>query len=71
MSPYIKSILICGPPGSGKRTFAYAVATELHATMFDLTHTTIAGMLKKCIKLKLVYTIILFTQQANILERRE
>jgi hypothetical protein len=42
-SPHTKSVLIAGPPGSGKKTLVDAICTELHATQFDLTAATIAG----------------------------
>jgi hypothetical protein len=42
-SPHTKSVLICGPEGSGKKALVTAICTELHATLFDLTAANIAG----------------------------
>jgi SpoVK/Ycf46/Vps4 family AAA+-type ATPase len=42
-APCIKSILICGPKGTGKRSLAYAVATEAGAVVFDLSPANLVG----------------------------
>lgn len=42
-SPIVRSVLIAGVHGSGKRTLANAVCTELGATLFDLTSARIVG----------------------------
>lgn len=42
-SPLIKSVLLVGPKGSGKRLLVNAVCTELGATVFDLTPANIVG----------------------------
>lgn len=42
-APCIKSLLICGPKGTGKRSLAYAVATETGSVMFDLSPANLAG----------------------------
>merc|ERR1711881_355306 len=39
----VRSILLVGPPGSGKRSLAYATAHELKATMFDLSCDNLVG----------------------------
>lgn len=43
MVNYTKSLLIAGPPGSGKKSLVYALCNEMKATLFDLTATNIAG----------------------------
>lgn len=44
MAPFVtKSVLICGPPASGKKTIVNMICTELRATLIDLTSTNIAG----------------------------
>ena len=42
-TPLIRSILIAGPHGSGKRMIVNAICTELGATLFDITPANIAG----------------------------
>lgn len=42
-TPLIKSILLCGPKGSGKSTLISALCYDLGATLFDLTATNIVG----------------------------
>lgn len=42
-APCIKALLICGPKGTGKRSLAYAVATETGSVMFDLSPANLAG----------------------------
>ncbi len=43
MAPYTRSLLIAGPPGSGKKSLVYAICTEMGATLFDLTAANLAG----------------------------
>jgi len=40
---HVKSILLAGPPGVGKKTLVNAVAHELGATFFDITPANTAG----------------------------
>ena len=40
---HVKSLLLVGPPGSGKRTLVVAMAHELGACLFDLTPSNTAG----------------------------
>jgi SpoVK/Ycf46/Vps4 family AAA+-type ATPase len=42
-APCIKSILIAGPKGTGKRSLVYAVACETGAVMFDLSPANLVG----------------------------
>ncbi|KAG5668405.1 hypothetical protein PVAND_016345 [Polypedilum vanderplanki] len=42
-APCIKSILIAGPVGTGKRSLVHAVATETGSVMFDLSPANLVG----------------------------
>lgn len=42
-APPVRSVLIAGARGSGKRALVHAVCTELGATLFDLTSANIVG----------------------------
>lgn len=42
-APPIKSLLIAGPKGTGKKSLVHAVCTELGAVLFDLTPANIVG----------------------------
>ncbi|CAK9827748.1 Dynein regulatory complex protein 11 [Anthophora retusa] len=42
-TPLVRSILIAGPHGSGKKMLVNAICTELGATLFDITPANIAG----------------------------
>lgn len=41
--PCIKSVLLAGPKGSGKRTLVNAICTEVGAVLFDLSPANIVG----------------------------
>ncbi|CAG0886207.1 unnamed protein product [Cyprideis torosa] len=43
VAPLVKSVLITGPKGSGKKMLVNAICSELGATLFDLTAANIAG----------------------------
>ncbi|XP_076288357.1 dynein regulatory complex protein 11 isoform X3 [Lasioglossum baleicum] len=43
LTPLIRSVLIAGPYGSGKKMLVNAICTELGATLFDITPANIAG----------------------------
>ncbi|BFZ18072.1 hypothetical protein BsWGS_21111 [Bradybaena similaris] len=43
-APCCKSLLIVGPPGSGKKTLVHAICNELGANLFDLTAANIRGI---------------------------
>ncbi|XP_058792592.1 dynein regulatory complex protein 11 isoform X3 [Phymastichus coffea] len=43
MTPLVRSVLIAGPRGSGKRMLVHAICTELGATLFDITPANVAG----------------------------
>ncbi|XP_044579210.1 dynein regulatory complex protein 11 [Cotesia glomerata] len=43
LSPLVRSVLIAGPHGSGKKMLVHAICTELGATLFDITPANIAG----------------------------
>jgi SpoVK/Ycf46/Vps4 family AAA+-type ATPase len=42
-APLVKSLMITGPRGTGKKMLAHIIANELGATVFDFTCTNIAG----------------------------
>ncbi|XP_072753681.1 IQ and AAA domain-containing protein 1-like isoform X2 [Anoplolepis gracilipes] len=42
-TPLVRSVLIAGPHGSGKKLLVNAICTELGATFFDITPANIAG----------------------------
>ena len=42
-SPLIKSMLLAGPRGVGKKMLVHAICNETGANLFDLTATNIAG----------------------------
>ena len=42
-APHVKSLMITGPRGVGKKMLVHAVCTETGANLFDLTPATIAA----------------------------
>ena len=42
-APLVKSVLIAGPRGVGKKMLVHCICTETGANMFDLTAANIAG----------------------------
>ncbi|KAG7205430.1 hypothetical protein KM043_007423 [Ampulex compressa] len=42
-TPLVRSVLIAGPPGSGKKMLINAICTELGATLFDITPANLVG----------------------------
>ncbi|XP_029661552.1 dynein regulatory complex protein 11 isoform X2 [Formica exsecta] len=42
-TPLVRSVLIAGPHGSGKKFLVNAICTEVGATLFDITPANIAG----------------------------
>jgi len=42
-SPLIRSVLLAGPRGTGKKMLVHAICAETGANLFDLTATNIAG----------------------------
>ncbi|XP_031776762.1 dynein regulatory complex protein 11 [Nasonia vitripennis] len=43
LTPLVRSVLIAGPQGSGKKMLVHAICTELGATLFDITPANVAG----------------------------
>ncbi|XP_011499009.1 PREDICTED: IQ and AAA domain-containing protein 1 [Ceratosolen solmsi marchali] len=43
LTPLVRSVLIAGPRGSGKKMLVHAICTELGATLFDITPSNIVG----------------------------
>ncbi|XP_053974320.1 dynein regulatory complex protein 11 isoform X1 [Hylaeus volcanicus] len=43
LTPLVRSVLIAGPHGSGKKMLVNAICTELGATLFDITPANIVG----------------------------
>lgn len=43
LTPLVRSVLIAGPRGSGKKMLINAICTELGATLFDITPANIVG----------------------------
>ena len=41
--PLIRSVLLAGPRGTGKKMLVHAICMETGANLFDLTATNIAG----------------------------
>ena len=75
-SPHVKSLLLVGPPGTGKTMLLNAICTELGAVLFDLTATNILGrypgksglnmLLHLVIKVsKLLQPAVIFIDQAE------
>ena len=42
-SPLIKSMMLAGPRGTGKKMLVHSICTETGANLFDLTATNLAG----------------------------
>lgn len=42
-APLVRSVLLAGPQGSGKRLLVNAICTETGATLFDLSSANIVG----------------------------
>ena len=42
-SPLVKSVLLTGPPGCGKKLLVQAMANEVGANLFDLTPENLVG----------------------------
>ncbi|XP_012261688.2 dynein regulatory complex protein 11 [Athalia rosae] len=43
LTPLVRSVLIAGPHGSGKKMLVHAICTELGATLFDITPGNVVG----------------------------
>ncbi|KAK9395859.1 IQ and AAA domain-containing protein 1-like [Crotalus adamanteus] len=43
LAPQVRSLLLAGPAGTGKRTLVHAVCTETGANLFDLSPDNVAG----------------------------
>ena len=42
-APHVKSLMITGPMGVGKKMLVHAMCTETGANLFDLTPANVAG----------------------------
>ena len=42
-APHIKSVMITGPRGTGKKSLIHAICTETGANLFNLTPSNVAG----------------------------
>lgn len=42
-APLVKSLLLAGPPGVGKKMLVHAICTETGANLFNLSAANIAG----------------------------
>ena len=42
-APLVKSVLLAGPRGTGKKMLVHAICSETGACMFDLSASNIAG----------------------------
>ena len=42
-APLIKSLMISGPRGAGKKTLVHATCTETGATLFDISPANLVG----------------------------
>ncbi|CAL7939548.1 unnamed protein product [Xylocopa violacea] len=66
LTPLVRSVLIAGPRGSGKKMLVNAICTELGATLFDITPANIAG--KYPGKLGLIMLVHLVSKVARLLQ---
>ncbi|XP_076395728.1 dynein regulatory complex protein 11 isoform X2 [Megachile rotundata] len=66
LTPLVRSVLIAGPHGSGKKMLVNAICTELGATLFDITPSNIAG--KYPGKSGLIMLIHLISKMSRLLQ---
>lgn len=66
LTPCIRSLLITGPKGTGKKALVHAICTELGATLFDMTPANIVG--KYPGKSGLLMMMHLVTKAARLLQ---
>lgn len=69
-APHIKSVMITGPRGTGKKSLVHAICTETGANLFNLTPANVAGkypgkaglnmllhmVFKVCVTIHVLYT---------------
>ncbi|XP_041969680.1 dynein regulatory complex protein 11 [Aricia agestis] len=65
-APLVRSVLISGPSGSGKKMLVHAICSEVGATLFDLTPANIVG--KYPGKTGLIMLIHLVTKVSRLLQ---
>ena len=66
-APLVKSLLLAGPHGTGKKMLVHCVCTETGANLFDLTATNIAGKYPGRDGLKLLLHMVFKVEFLHIL----
>ena len=65
-APLVKSIMLAGPRGTGKKLLVHAICNETGANLFDLTATNLAGKYPGKDGLKLLMHMIFKVSRHNI-----
>lgn len=79
-APLVKSLLLAGPPGVGKKMLVHAICTETGATLFNLSSSNIAGkypgktglqmMLHLVFKVRAMLGLLFRVQQVILLDQQ-